>query len=479
MAGKGGTGAGCLGLILLAVIYYLVTNYPATCAIVVCSVVAGAIALGVAMQRKVGPFKSEQKKREEKQRKQEERARKMAELEARIADPQSSYAVWDLALKGEEAPKTAAERESLEVERRQKDKAEHLQRSEAERRQKEEARQTREETERVRANSRQKEEAERQQWLEARRRRKEGALALLAVLQRRLVGLEAERRQKEEARQTREEAERAEADGRQKEEAERQRWLEARRRRKEEAAALLAVLRRRLVRLEAERRQEEEAEGRKRTEEAPKAAEERERIQAERLSGIDFSRSGSRPASTENLHDLLIPLRRCLESPAEIRAGRKSGLAGEPIPPLPQRHETGLTLDPTRIEEILRDSRGAGIQIGLVLKDASPTEATEEPGPGDDAGIQTEMNSETVSVLNSLDERYRPFLEGLLRREQQEWHGKDFEQLVREHGLMVSAAIGAINEWAEQVLGDFLIEDGDPVVVNVSLLRKALDEYSR
>jgi len=53
-----------------------------------------------------------------------------------------------------------------------------------------------------------------------------------------------------------------------------------------------------------------------------------------------------------------------------------------------------------------------------------------------------------------------------------EWKKTEADTLARKHGTTLTAAIDGINEWADEHLGDFLVEDGDPVIVNRKLLNK-------
>jgi len=47
----------------------------------------------------------------------------------------------------------------------------------------------------------------------------------------------------------------------------------------------------------------------------------------------------------------------------------------------------------------------------------------------------------------------------------------DFKSLVRSKNLMPEDALARINEWAEESLGDMLIEEGEPLRINRNLLQ--------
>ena len=58
----------------------------------------------------------------------------------------------------------------------------------------------------------------------------------------------------------------------------------------------------------------------------------------------------------------------------------------------------------------------------------------------------------------------------LLLRERTEWPRADFEAAARSLGLLPDGALEAVNEWAYDHLGGPLIEDGDPMTVDLDLL---------
>ena len=122
------------------------------------------------------------------------------------------------------------------------------------------------------------------------------------------------------------------------------------------------------------------------------------------------------------------------------------------------------------ISRLKAESSDVGRRLANILdqaEDGNITQADASPA---------KVPKDTPKSLTDLDPRFRALLEPLSQR--QSWDRKSFENLVRQHSLMVSNAIGMINGWADEVLGDFLIEDSDPVVLNLSLLRRALDEQT-
>jgi hypothetical protein len=70
--------------------------------------------------------------------------------------------------------------------------------------------------------------------------------------------------------------------------------------------------------------------------------------------------------------------------------------------------------------------------------------------------------------LQSLDVKLHPIVQRLAARDT--WTRSEFDTLVREHHLMPLSVFDGINEWADQELGDFLLEGEEPITVRRSLL---------
>jgi hypothetical protein len=83
------------------------------------------------------------------------------------------------------------------------------------------------------------------------------------------------------------------------------------------------------------------------------------------------------------------------------------------------------------------------------------------------------LAQETVDVARNdpfvgLDAGHRALLKQLLPHA--EWPRADFDAVASALGLMPDGAMETINEWAFDNHGDALLEDGDPVLVNLALL---------
>jgi uncharacterized tellurite resistance protein B-like protein len=130
---------------------------------------------------------------------------------------------------------------------------------------------------------------------------------------------------------------------------------------------------------------------------------------------------------------------------------------GEPAAPLNQES----------IRQILADTEVVGNMLRQVMQEGDETEAT-----GQDPDAVTEpagMSPVQIRPAPGLPERFQPLLEALLQRP--EWSTADFKSLVRRMHLMPEDAVTRINEWAEENLGDMLIEEGEPLRINRNLLQ--------
>lgn len=154
----------------------------------------------------------------------------------------------------------------------------------------------------------------------------------------------------------------------------------------------------------------------------------------------------------------------------------ESARPGEPIPARAPASQPGvLKLDMSRVAAISAETHEV---IGLLAK------AMAEDGADQD---QRQPNVERLSKptmakialppadgafptakLQSLDVKFHPIVQRLAARDK--WTRSEFDALVREHNLMPLSVFDGINEWADQELGDFLLEGEEPITVHKSLL---------
>jgi hypothetical protein len=129
---------------------------------------------------------------------------------------------------------------------------------------------------------------------------------------------------------------------------------------------------------------------------------------------------------------------------------------------------TGVWLDTERIQQISENTK----RVNAILAKVFQTD--ESDGSKADGRLPTTMpasdalDTRESDPFDGLEPRHRRFLAELITR--REWPRQDLDTLARSFSLMTDGAIEAINEWAFERYGDALIEDGDPMTVNGTLL---------
>lgn len=171
----------------------------------------------------------------------------------------------------------------------------------------------------------------------------------------------------------------------------------------------------------------------------------------------------------EQLETLLIPLG------TAAPAGGKTAV--NPASDVPREFH----LDTHAISRIMRDTQA----VAAILKEAM---AIDEDELAEDAprvfSAKSEPNLPSAAVLTSsevtspggsvvaeevsLSPRFRPFFEEIITRDR--WSEADAKLLARKHHLMLAGAIEALNEWAQEKWGDWLIQEGDPLQIHKNLL---------
>lgn len=127
-----------------------------------------------------------------------------------------------------------------------------------------------------------------------------------------------------------------------------------------------------------------------------------------------------------------------------------------PIPPPPAAKPVGPDVD--RLAKIRAETESVSAMLATIFTEAEaePEEAT----PASDSPL-TGLDSEHAALLNKLV--MRP-----------EWVRQEFEAIAVSLNLMPDGALEAINEWAFDRYGDALVEDGDPLALNLDLLAQDL-----
>lgn len=176
--------------------------------------------------------------------------------------------------------------------------------------------------------------------------------------------------------------------------------------------------------------------------------------------------------AVQQAEETLAQRTREMAEPVTVRHGSTTS-EGEAIPPRPQTSAASqvdqpIALDPTVIANILRETREIAQVLNTALADA-PIEP-DEFLPSTPTPASTPQSALSSGPTQHLESRFQPFLAELSTQNQ--WSVSDFDALARKYNLMPSGAIDVINDWADEHLGDFLLEGDGPYTVNKELLEK-------
>ncbi len=127
-----------------------------------------------------------------------------------------------------------------------------------------------------------------------------------------------------------------------------------------------------------------------------------------------------------------------------------------PIPLPPAAKTPGP--DVNRLAKIRAETESVSAMLASIFTEAEPE--SEQAVPTSD------------SPLLDLDNEHAALLTKLVTKS--EWARQEFEAIVASLSLMPDGALEAINEWAFDRYGEALIEDGDPLVLNLDLLAEEL-----
>ncbi|GJE19549.1 hypothetical protein AIGOOFII_4300 [Methylobacterium marchantiae] len=126
--------------------------------------------------------------------------------------------------------------------------------------------------------------------------------------------------------------------------------------------------------------------------------------------------------------------------------------------------------------DLLAAIRAETVAVSSVLSsvfelDADPVTPDGEAATGVDA---QDKGTDAEDVLAGLDLRHAQLLRELVVRS--DWPRTEFDRLAREFGLLPGAAMENLNDWAFDRFEDALVEEGDPVHINLHLIPEPLLE---
>lgn len=157
--------------------------------------------------------------------------------------------------------------------------------------------------------------------------------------------------------------------------------------------------------------------------------------------------------------------------PVKIQQGRSN--KGETIPECFSQEHTPIIINNTTLKQILADTAEVSQILGKALCDIEMVTIDEiKPIKHTPSHLKSSNSDLNIKIskefLGNLDNRYHIALADLIQRET--WSNDEIDNLARKYGLMPSNLIDSINTWADEFLGDFLIEEGQPYKINTRLL---------
>ena len=124
----------------------------------------------------------------------------------------------------------------------------------------------------------------------------------------------------------------------------------------------------------------------------------------------------------------------------------------------------GLVIDMDRLGAILLETR----EVDEVLASIYDEDDTSPLASARQDVAKPVQDGDVVVRYRGLDADHARLVDALRGRET--WSRSDFEARARADGLMPDGAIETINEWAYDSFDEALVEDGDPLTINVALL---------
>ncbi|OPZ86982.1 MAG: Tellurite resistance protein TerB [bacterium ADurb.Bin429] len=173
------------------------------------------------------------------------------------------------------------------------------------------------------------------------------------------------------------------------------------------------------------------------------------------------------------LDALLTELRHSSSQPVEVQTGKRDTRPGEVIPAR-ERTPVEITINDEALIRIMAETAEVSRILGQALCDAESDTVADDPiapqpqTPSMVTGLPVTTLPFTEEQLSALDARYHAPLAELLARS--EWSADEMATLAKRHLVMPSGMLDAINTWADETLGDILIEDGDVYTINLSLV---------
>ena len=175
------------------------------------------------------------------------------------------------------------------------------------------------------------------------------------------------------------------------------------------------------------------------------------------------------------LDTLLAQSRQISSQPVEVLTEQPGTRAGETIPMREQPPE-GIPIDYEALTRIMAETAEVSRILGMVLCETEGETGKSDTVVTANSSARTDLITPGIQInlpfsdgqLAALDIRYHAPLAELLTR--QAWSKDELDELAKSHQIMPLSMLEAINAWADETLGDILIEDGNEYRVDLSLV---------
>ncbi len=146
-----------------------------------------------------------------------------------------------------------------------------------------------------------------------------------------------------------------------------------------------------------------------------------------------------------------------------VAGAERSGMGGEAIPARPSHKPAAFALNQDRIKALTQETHEVISLLSVVM--AEPEEA---PCPPPVVAPPAAVEAVSIQWLSGLEVRYHAAVVVLVRHD--EIMTSDFDCIAADHHLMPEDLFNAVNTWADETLGDFLLERGENIRIFRSLL---------
>jgi tellurite resistance protein len=148
-------------------------------------------------------------------------------------------------------------------------------------------------------------------------------------------------------------------------------------------------------------------------------------------------------------------------------------VSGERIP----RPDQPFQIDMARVDQIAKEtSEVAGLLAKVMVDDDEEQQIKAKEKETAKSASKKPTRLETLAPaatipdwIKTLEPKYHPIILGLIQSDSMP--RSDFDVLVKKSQLMPLNAFDAINDWADDHLGDFLLEGSDPILVHRNLIK--------